>query len=137
MHKQYYLNYGPMSVLSCFIKQCVYIRFACRSECDHSNPALRAETLVVHCQEDDRLYPINKSYMSWTSGLTVDLPFRILPTSPRNNRRSLSLYSGGMRHLKIIPLTCQSRKNFVKTFCSKFFKNFPELTCNSGKIKLR
>ena len=42
----------------------------------------------------------------------------------------ISLYFGGMRHLKIIPLACQNRKNFVKTFCSKLFKNFPELTCN-------
>ena len=52
MHKQYFFNYGPLSVLSCFIQQCVYIRFACRSECNNSNLVLRAETLVVHCQDD-------------------------------------------------------------------------------------
>ena len=45
-------NYGPLSLLYCFIQQCVYIRFACRSKCGHSNPVLRAETFVLHCQDD-------------------------------------------------------------------------------------
>ena len=29
-----------------------------------------------------------------------------------------------MRHLKIIPLACQNRENFVKTFFSNIFQNF-------------
>ena len=68
MHKQYFVNDGLLSVLSCFIQQCVYIRFACHSEGNQSNPVLRTETLVVHCQEDD----------STPSLLAVDLSCRIL-----------------------------------------------------------
>ena len=62
MHKQYFFNYGPSFVLSCFIQQCVYIRFACRSEFGNSNPVLRAETLVVRCQEDDSTPLINRTF---------------------------------------------------------------------------
>ena len=51
-----------LSVLSCFIQQCVYIRFACRSECGHSNPVLRAETLVVHCQDDGSTPLITRTF---------------------------------------------------------------------------
>ena len=50
-------------MLSCFIQQCVYIRFACpASECDNSNPVLRAETLVVHCKDDDSTPLINRTF---------------------------------------------------------------------------
>ena len=48
----------------------------------------------------------------------------------------LSLYSGGMQHLRFIPLACQNREGFIKTFCSELFKKIPELTYNSGKIKI-
>ena len=121
--------------LSCFIQQCVYNRFACRSECGNSNPLLRAEMLVVHCQDDDSTPLINRTFrrhQDWPLFFHF-VNYPLLNETRRNNRRSLSLYSGGMRHLEIIPLAGQNRK----TFCSKLFKKFPELTCNSGKIKLR
>ena len=40
----------------------VYVRFACRSECGDSNPVLRAETIVVRCQEDGRTPLINRAF---------------------------------------------------------------------------
>ena len=62
MHKQYF-NYGPLSILSYLIMVlCAYLRFAYRPECGHSNPVLRAETLVVHCQDDDSTPLINRTF---------------------------------------------------------------------------
>ena len=77
----------------------------------------------VKCQQQNR---------NWGRTWLVN----VKSSTPRK-MEALFSYSRGMRHLKLIPLAGQNREKNVKTFCSKLFKNLPELTCNSGKIKLR
>ena len=64
--------------------------------------------------------------------MTVDLPCHLQPTSQRNNRQSLSLYSGGMRHLNSLVKT---GKTSLKPFVPNFSKVDLQLWKNKTWLK--